>query len=68
VQYTSTAPSQPGYFWLKDKEGEEIVEVWTDPGHAVAGTFFIHRCGSGEFSEVHSLQDVKWAGPIPLPG
>jgi len=65
MRYSDTAPVEPGYYWLQDTDGEEIVEVWTDPGHPEPGTLFIHRCGSGDFAEVKSLTAAHWAGPIP---
>ena len=67
MKYTTSPPAEPGYYWLKDADGEEIVEVWHDPGHPVSGTLFIHRCGSGDCGELASLKNVEWAGPIPHP-
>ena len=67
MKYTSTPPTQPGYYWLKDATGEEIVEIWEDPGHPTAGALFIHHCGSGDCAEVISLNQAQWAGPIPRP-
>ena len=67
--YTTKAPREPGYYWLRMEDNEDIVEVWNDPGHpAPERTFFIHRCGSGECAEIASLNDAEWAGPIPSPG
>jgi hypothetical protein len=67
-QYTACVPSEPGYYWLHVDGMEDIVEVWTDPGHPSSEqTFFIHRCGSGECAEIGSLRDAKWAGPISPP-
>jgi hypothetical protein len=67
MRYAKIPPSSPGYFWLKDADGEEIVEVWHDPGHPLPNTLFIHRCGSGDFAEVQTLHGVEWAGPITKP-
>lgn len=68
MRYAQTPPAEAGYYWLKEGDEEEIVEVWTDPTPLGSGTiFFIHRCGSGDAREVGSLAEVFWAGPIPSP-
>jgi hypothetical protein len=67
MKYAVTPPPEPGYYWLKDKEGEAIVEVWSDPGNPNPDEFFIHHCGSGDVEEVSRLNEVLWAGPIPTP-
>lgn len=69
MRYAHTPPFEPGYYWLKEGEEEEIVEVWTDPGTASgkSAIYFIHRCGSGEAREVGRLDQALWAGPIPVP-
>jgi hypothetical protein len=66
--YSTQSPSAPGYYWLKYEGSEEIVEIWSDPGHPSEETvYFIHHCGSGEFSAVAVLAQAQWAGPIPTP-
>lgn len=69
MRYAHTPPFEPGYYWLKEGDGEEIVEVWTDPGTtgSKSSIYFIHRCGSGEAREVGGLDQALWAGPIPTP-
>jgi hypothetical protein len=59
---------EPGYYWLREDEDEEIVEVWADPEEKSGETLlFIHRCGSGDACEVASLEEVFWAGPLESP-
>lgn len=65
MRYATTPPSESGYYWLREGDDEEIVEVWTDP--AQMEIFFIHRCGSGDAREVGSMREALWAGPIPEP-
>jgi hypothetical protein len=67
MQYSSTIPSEPGYYWLRTgTDDDEIVEIWTDP--ALDGTvFWIHRCGSGEACELVTMSSALWAGPIEKP-
>lgn len=68
MRYAQTPPAEAGYYWLKEGDEEEIVEVWTDPVSTGTGMiYFIHRCGSGDAREVGSLTEVFWAGPIPSP-
>lgn len=65
MRYSRNVPAEPGYYWLREGDDEEIVEVWTDP--ARREIFFIHRCGSGEAREIGALGDAVWAGPIEAP-
>jgi hypothetical protein len=68
MRYAVTPPSEPGYYWLKDQDGETIVEVWSDPGSPARETeLFLHHCGSGDAAHVADLKEVLWAGPIPHP-
>ncbi len=66
MKYTPNPPTEPGYYWLKDKDDVEIVEVWTDATLAQP-LLWIHRCGSGDACEMVTLIDALWAGPIPVP-
>jgi hypothetical protein len=69
MSYSDRAPNEPGYYWLKRDGNEEIVEVWTDPNQAVAErAFHVHHCGSGDATEVVTIERALWAGPIPRPG
>ncbi len=67
VRYAHTPPVESGYYWLKEGDDEEIVEVWTDPAGATDEIFFVHRCGSGEVKEAASMMAALWAGPISTP-
>jgi hypothetical protein len=66
MQYSTKPPTQPGYYWLKSGEAEEIVEVWTDPEQP-GKAWWIHRCGDGNCSALESAEAALWAGPIPKP-
>jgi hypothetical protein len=69
MRYAHTPPAEAGYYWLKEGDEEEIVEVWTDPA-APGGKseiYFVHRCGSGEAREAGALTQALWAGPISAP-
>jgi hypothetical protein len=69
MSYSDRAPNEPGYYWLKRDDDEEIVEVWTDPNQeATELTFHVHHCGSGSATEVVMIERALWAGPIPRPG
>jgi len=67
MKYAVTPPPAPGYYWLQDRDGEVIVEVWNDPGNPNPDELFVHHCGSGDVGSVTDLKDVFWAGPIPKP-
>lgn len=67
MTYTESPPTEPGYYWLQTKDGEEIVEVWIDPAEAQRH-FWVHRCGDGEGCILAEMVDAQWAGPIPKPG
>ena len=69
MKYSNFPPAEPGYYWLKRGEDEEVVEIWTDP-NASGGTdriYFVHQCGSGSATEVTNVQNALWSGPIPKP-
>ncbi len=66
MTYAAVPPSEPGYYWLKSGETEEIVEVWTDLDHPER-RLNIHRCGDGNCSALTSITDGVWAGPIDKP-
>jgi hypothetical protein len=66
MTYAAVAPSEPGYYWLKSGETEEIVEVWTDPDDPER-CLHLHRCGDGNCSALASVTDGAWAGPIDKP-
>ena len=69
MSYSHQTPNEPGYYWLKRGDDEEVVEVWTDPNQAPAEqAFHVHHCGSGCATEVATLEQAQWAGPIPRPG
>jgi hypothetical protein len=69
MSYSDRTPKEPGYYWLKRGEDEEVVEVWNDPDQVAAErAFYVHHCGSGSATEVAMLERVLWAGPIPKPG
>ena len=66
--YTRQRPHVPGFYWLREGDDEDIVEVWHDPNHqAGEAVLFVHRCGSGDFAEISSLPEVFWAGPLIKP-
>lgn len=67
MRYAITPPPAPGYYWLKDEDGDSIVEIWGDPGSPNPDELFIHHCGSGDVATVSGLIGVMWAGPIPKP-
>jgi|GEM_PF-6220497 len=67
MKYAVTLPPVPGYYWLKDREGETIVELWSDPGSPNPDELFIHHCGSGDCAMLSGLEGALWAGPIPKP-
>ena len=68
MKYSVTPPTEAGYYWLKDKDGETIVEIWSDPENLISEReFFVHRCGSGDCAPVAYLKEALWAGPIPHP-
>ncbi|MEA3213143.1 MAG: hypothetical protein QOE70_6200 [Chthoniobacter sp.] len=64
--YTSTPPKEPGYYWQKTPDDEEIVEVWIDPADTERN-LWVHRCGDGEGCDISSVANAQWAGPIPKP-
>ena len=66
MNYTAEVPTEPGYYWLKNGETEEIVEIWTDP-EETEPHLWIHRCGDGCCAEIASVNEGQWAGPIPRP-
>ena len=66
MTYSAQPPSEPGYYWLKTGENEEIVEVWTDP-EKNPRSLWIHRCGDGDCCGIATLADSHWAGPIQKP-
>lgn len=66
MTYVKQAPTEPGYYWLKTGDTEEIVEAWTDPA-ANERHLWIHHCGDGEGCEIGTFPAGLWAGPIPKP-
>ena len=66
MTYTANPPTQPGYYWLKTKGEQEIVEIWTD-ATMEKSLRYIHHCGSGDACDIVSFADALWAGPIPFP-
>lgn len=66
MKYVAQPPPEPGYYWLKHGDVEEIVEVWNDP-NGPADRLWIHRCGDGKGCEMVTIRDGQWAGPIPKP-
>jgi hypothetical protein len=66
MRYSSDPPTEPGYYWLKTPDAEEIVEVWTDPT-IEEEVFWVHRCGSGDACELADVIDGLWAGPLEKP-
>jgi hypothetical protein len=68
MKYSSELPNEPGYYWLKRGDEEEVVEIWTDPNNpAVEKMYYVHHCGSGSAIAVGTLENAVWAGPIPKP-
>ena len=69
MRYSTFPPAEPGYYWLKRGEEEEVVEIWTDPNASAANDriYFVHQCGSGSATEVRTMQHALWSGPIPKP-
>jgi hypothetical protein len=68
MNYVKNPPSEPGYYWLKRDEAEEVVEIWTDPNNpGKERIYYVHHCGSGSAVDVGKMEGAQWAGPIPKP-
>ena len=68
MTYSKEAPVEPGYYWLKRDESEEVVEIWTDPNNlSLDRIYYVHHCGSGSAVDSATMQGAQWAGPIPKP-
>ena len=66
--YTRQPPRAPGFYWLKDGDNEDIVEVWDDPNRTSDKLLlFVHQCGSGDVAELSAYPDAFWSGPLLKP-
>ena len=65
MNWTTTAPGEPGWYWMQKKgQFPEVVEVTKFRGDGVRVWFNGKEDGEliGDVPEV-----AKWAGPIPQP-
>ncbi len=67
MTYSPVLPTEPGYYWIRDKDGDAVVEVWSDPGSSNSGDLFIHYCGDGCVTPLDKIPDALWAGPLEVP-
>lgn len=63
--YTKDTPTQPGWYWLRDLEGEQVVNVIKRPGHSFLAIQAIST-NMRHYTPVKEV-DVHWAGPLKAP-
>lgn len=64
--YTTSAPTEPGYYWYRRRKNTVPVVVWVyDSGYGLV----IDQNGRTFVDSRISVDSLKgeWAGPIPLP-
>jgi len=66
LQYSKNIPTKEGYYWLLEGELEEIVEVFTRPGHKYLCILDPNATYKRNFLAVNNLPYL-WAGPINKP-
>jgi len=69
LNWTKEAPTEPGYYWLKEHRPDEVIVsiIQVDRSYDGKLEFCEFRCkGNREFS-AGELKYCEWAGPLTIP-
>lgn len=60
--WTKTKPNKPGWYWLRDISGDEIIaQIVIHHSNLVVDS------GDGAYMPMQFFIESQWAGPIPQP-